>query len=288
MNFNRLEVKYWTRSITANTDTGELPARIIQSFDRSLLDKANEWVCAVERLSVNLNTVPFVAEGEQMYFYNVDINTAIPTTVIEIAYPLFSLVGLIEYLKEENESLLFTDYEFHLDRDGIVTIHNPVFDTLQFYMSSGLSNILGFPQTSNVIGLNELEIVSTSPRFDCGDPLQGIQLLSNLPLVSDQVGQDRTNILTDFDAPQNLSTSSTFYDVVDAGTTGPPPAWNFQQRQKIHYFPPTRRYLNIISDAPINYLILDCLWVDPEGKVTPIILPIGGTFSIKLGFYKRK
>ena len=147
---------------------------------------------------------------------------------------------------------------------------------------------------------------STSPRFDAGDRLMDIILTTNLPTISDNVGQTKTNILTDFSfrtgngaasVPNIHLSNGIGTQITEYRVNGEPVDFmshprdvtniGYSTRQKIFFTPKQRRWIQMISDAPINHIRISARYRDTKGNDYPIQLPPGCMFSIKLGFYLK-
>lgn len=284
---------------TTNLDSADpVEAKVDESFQTPILYGAENYVCAVERFSVHLNGVPFYdGTGEQIQVIYTDEGQ--PPVVLSY-YPLdatqaASLADLMAQLFANRGDSVhdgggdnpFDLFNAAVDPEGRVTL--TIGDTfadvtatyqLSFALAPKLIQIVGsasifpdpIPQGSSVIS-----VTSDFPRFDIGDAVRRIRVSSNLPVISDIVGQSRTNIITDLDVVKSFSTSAD-----DSGTVE---SFSYSPRQRVEYLPFERRFLNMRSGRPIENITVNCEYVDPFGISRPIVLPLGCSFSIKIGFW---
>lgn len=126
-------------------------------------------------------------------------------------------------------------------------------------------------------------IYSKTPRYDCGDNMMYVQLQSNIPVVSDTVGQIQQNVLTDFVYPQSYGVSVSMPQQSFYNNT-----LSYSARQKIVYTPSERRILNMNSSGPLTSIRISARYVDKYGVDHLIKLRQGMCFNIKLAFFSRK
>lgn len=146
-----------------------------------------------------------------------------------------------------------------------------------------------FPQYLNMIlglgerkGLTVNEIVSDYPRFDLGDELAHILLGTSLPVISDSIGQELQQVLTDF-APSSTYGGQYTINGFNLQAT----SLTLNSRQKLIYVPAEKRYLDLTSDFNVRDIRIDAYYVTNWGTYLRVPLPIGGMFQVKLGFYHK-
>jgi hypothetical protein len=287
MNFSRLNVLYWTDNLTnQNNDGTTIVADISKTFRSNLLERASDWVCAVERMELNLNGIPYYDgdyQAEQLQLYGTgenidgveyDRDTVYQT--INLNFKSWSLKNTVDQLNELLASQAIGsptqagNWSFELDADGFITLSRDNSDKYRSVFGERINQILGlFNEVSD-----SADWISSEPRWDCGDALQHIRLSSNLNLVSDTVGQAKTNIVTDVSVGSSLSASSSG-------------GFSYNSREKLLYTPSKLRYLNFNSSAPVQTLRIFCEYIMPDGTSRVVQLPNGSSFNIKIGFYQK-
>lgn len=190
-------------------------------------------------------------------------------------------------------------------------------------------------------------------RYDSGDQFATLRITSNLPLVSDNLGNIRSNIVTDLsiggtivvtkeinksalagqvnshlfttplglipiETPPNPNTGKPFVPLIPLAipdtndnidnrsihqqayiqpneSGGQIPFPNFDShaltttpRQRIIYAPSRLRWLNFSGQGPIFNIDITAVYVDHYNTERPVKLPPGGSFSIKLAFFRRQ
>ena len=278
-----------------------LPAVIQQAYNTPIVNKANDYVMAIERLEVNLNGVPFyqALDSEQIKLTLIgDPNTNVAKPLKELtAWSLYDLIRILNSYMQNgtivdnggNGDLFKDKLQFSLDAEGFVSMSTTNYLThknYDFEFPASLNQVLGledaFP-SDVTIQINN--VTSRFPRFDCGDQLSYIRVVSNLPTVSDSVGQSKSNILTDLYFGLTFGASVTDPTQPTDASIRP---FNWSPRQKVIYNPPIRRFLNLRSSAPINDIEISCEFVRPDGSSAPISLPRGCEFTLKIGFWNLK
>jgi len=286
MNFARLKTIYWTDSINNDKHDGSTRnADINKTFTNNLIQQASDYICAVERLELNLNGIPYYdgefndetieikGSGDEVDGVLYDEETTYQS--INFTSKAYSLPHLIDLMNSTLADIPVGSpssdgtYIFSLDASGFVTLSRTNHDKYRIHFPLHLNNILGLYNE-----VAEDDWTSEFPRWDIGDELQNIRISSNLNLVSDTVGQSKTNIVTDLSVGSSLSASSTG-------------GYSFSSRDKLIYTPTNRRWLNFNSSAPIQTIRIYCEYVLPDGTARMVLLPHGAVFAIKLGFYKR-
>ena len=273
MNFARLNTIYWTKTLYNSDSSKTIEADINDTFSSNLLASMNDWVCAVERMEISTNAIPYYDGAYEKE------NVVIKDTDEATTGTNYSLVSIVAYSLADTITQLNTLFAgilvFTLGSDGTVTITKAgvaIGKAVDFPV--GINTILGI--SNSTIPVADAAGVSSGPRFGLGDQLQQLQIRSNLNLVSDTVGQTKTNIVTDVSVAgiYNLTTAA-------GGGIG------YNGRDKLVYVPTQRRWLNFNSNAPLQVLRIFCEYVRPDGTSRMVNLPLGGVFNIKLGFYQR-
>lgn len=270
MNLSRLEVIYYTKTFF-NSSSASTIAEIEENFTTPLLTKANDYILAVERFEINLNGIPYY-DGSAGELLTITIAAVDHTVLLSDTY--YSLPDVINGINSLiSGDINFNGVLFNLDADGYVFITYANFAINTITIPERLNYILGL-ETDDVNAVTGYW-TSRYPRWDIGDQIDHIRLVSNLDLISDTVGQARTNIVTDVAVTSSLSQSS------DG-------SYSYSQRQKLNYTPNERRFLNFAAPVPISRIRIFAEYVTPDGDNYYVMLPRGGSFSIKLGFYLRK
>lgn len=273
-------------------ETPEIDAKIKQSFQSPILTTPSNYIVAVERFQVHLNGIPFYEPPDDA-FEEIIIRDVLDDDEVErVSIEFFSWSEVDTCLKLSDAFKIGTDpapgVKFTIDQEGIVrAVYNSEWATdyyLDFSEAPILNEFLGLNGDNAIIGLANLE--SEYPRWDTGDQLDHIRITTSIPVVSDTIGQDKSNILTDFIVPKAPSANIGY----DAGSTGfrdGSKGIGYTQRQKLTFSTSERRYINMSSDAPVYNFRITAEYVKSNGEAAVIPLPRGCLFSIKLGFYKR-
>lgn len=279
-----MQTRYFTHDVHATyEDTNGIEARISQSFNVPILRKPEDWVVAVERFEVNTNSIPFYTGGEIIRF-TAKILGVEQSVITPDAFSLVDLVRKINDIFQNSGQTQPPNASISIDTEGFIQMTYGAFAAWDIILPPRLAGVFDFVHTSTndlggLIDLGFGTVLSRTPRWDCGDELQLIQITSNLPVVSDNIGQVKTNVLTDLSYPKSLGASMNA-DGTEGGNS-------FSQRQRLIYNPSERRYVNLIGAAPISTVTVKAFYVNPRGVSFPIFLYPGMTFSIKLGFYAR-
>ncbi len=294
---------------------GTINCVIEETYRRPLLNQANEYIVAVERMEVPLNGVPFM-DAFQMTFVDSQGPAGVPDQFVMFVNRSYSLVGLVKRIElawqllqprpfRETE-LAFQNRPGAVNRfeaglqDFLVGVDPAGFFQMHFNGGLETTNSLNVPNLVQArLGLRstygpQVEVPdiweSATPRWDMGDNLHRLQLKTTLPTVSDRVGESTSGIITDFSIPSLVAGSTTrhpadqnSFELDWSQTTS-----QWSPRQRLIYTPVERRFLNLRSSIPINDITLSLQYVTPEGLVRPVELPEGGSFSVKLGFWSTK
>lgn len=262
-------------------------ASIKQGLNSSIFPIASNYICAVERLELSIDAVPFyLAENESITVYN-KANMAQTSSVLmnENAYSISQLFSILnkQLYTDPSNATTFT-CTFSLTKDGFVSFElggGKSFANLLFRFPRKLNLILGFSDSRQTTGS---AAYSSIPRLDMGDNLQHIVLESNLNSISDQIGTVSLNVLTDFAPPSQYSNSLSYAASNALQQSG----FSTNLRQKVIYTPTERRYLDLISSFAIQSINIDAYYTDIDNNIRRVELGLGGVFEIKIGFYKKE
>lgn len=340
MSLGKIKPKYISLSmVNDNNDSSSLIDAIIEeNYGYEIIDKANAYVCAVERMEISLNGIPFYKgiknqhnateahpEGtgglESITFYNRN-HLAVRYTInfftvgeIEAGgtqvnfYSLKSILDRLSTLQfdiiDANGNNTGVEYtcRFRIDEKGYISytsnpvevVNNHGLELVVFnghgqtYSGNNLDQQIEFPKYLNMIlglgelqGVNESTIISDFARFDLGDELAHVLLATSLPVISDSVGQQLAQVLTDFAPTSSYGGSYTLNgnDLVASGVT-------LNSRQKLIYVPAEKRYLDLTSPFNIRYIRIQAFYITNYSDNLVVQLPIGGMFQVKLGFYSK-
>lgn len=299
MNFNRLQPTYVSLRIANSADGTNsalydavtssdnfINASIRQVFNAPVITNADDYVVAVERMELSINGIPFyLASGEQIIVHQRAPPNA--TTVLAINESAYSLSQFLTILNAKtfvdpsdnsNFNVVFT-----ITKEGFISftlLGGKTFNNLFFEFPRKINLILGI---STVLQVNGTVVSSQTSRLDCGDNLQHIVLQSNLQTISDVIGNVPLQVLTDF-APESSYSNSLSYAASGALQQS---AFSTNLRQKVIYNPNEKRYLDLISAFGIQSINIDAFSTNLDGDYSIIPLPLGSSFDIKLGFYKK-
>jgi hypothetical protein len=306
--FNKYRAFFFTKEVSnkgfdeAKENTPLKEARIRETFRSSIVDKADNYVLAVERFEIGLNGIQFYEAGRVLTQdgftapERIEItDLATPPVILETNNITFGTYSLPETIIELNKLMQLggvgsMGLAWSVDSEGFVRAKfNAVWlNTYRLSLTNCplMNQILGVETTGQTAlqGAGATEIKSLTPRWDMGDNLGHLRLTSNLPVVSDSVGQSKSNILTDLSFLNNIGAS---YGYTGAAPEFVDPSVSYSQRQKVVYNPAERRYLNLRSSAPIDDIDITCEYVRPDGTSAVVELPKGASFSVKLGFFSR-
>lgn len=312
--FNRYFAKFYTKEVvnTGSDSSGNfqatLPAQSEEAFRSSIIDKADNWVVAVERFEININGVPYykaqqgpVVAGARTQFETVIVTDQAGAplgagSVVDLDFNSYSIPDTITKLNGVMSELIGSDtsaFSFSIDHEGFVRATSAA-----NWLATRRLDLSNCPKMNAILGITTSQqddallyppatttaILSEFPRWDCGDQLDHLRITSNLPTTSDSIGQAKTNILTDLSFFESIGASRGYNDNI--GTAGDPSS-SWSQRQKVIYNPAERRYLNLRSSAPIDDISIACEYVGADGSEGIVALPVGASFTVKLGFFAR-
>lgn len=308
MSNSNIDVLYWTGSNVNTNQTEVVPptifAEIDQMFNQPIISRGDQYTMYVERFSLSLNAIPVYesldgAASQEFITMNpgghlVPMISRARSLKELISDVKSSVVAYIAAGAPPANKADCTGFELQLQEDGTIRAgsSNGLWAITSVVFPSRLNGILGFDNTLVYV----LDPVNTKfsqktkyARWDLGDALDHIRIRSNLALVSDTIGQAKTNVVTDFIQGSALTTSYSGYSVnaAGAGSNFQNGAFSYDERQRLDYFPTRERWLNISSPSPIFQIHIWAEYVKPDGSFEKVRLPIGGKFSIKLAFRKR-
>lgn len=278
---------------STTADDATFYARATLETNTPIVDKMSDFICAVERMELSLNGVPFYDASNDVPGNRENIiisrRPAGVTTLVAVDLTAYSLSHLFEILNsytyvDPNDNSEF-GITFSISKDGFIVmslLDAKTFTTLEVQIPRRLNMILGITTTQQIAGFSAA--ASSFPRVDMGDDLDHIVLQTNLPTVSDQTGNVRLNVLTDFAPPTNYSNSLSY------GADGNLVRSSFSTnlRQKVIYTPSERRYLDLVGDFPLQNIVIDVFYVNQDEEIKRVVLPFGGSFELKLGLYLRQ
>lgn len=279
---------YTNATLDAVTE-GTTYAAVHNQWDIPVVDKASSYLVAIERLELSLNAIPFY---DSSYVELITIrsrdNVALTTTkaVTQNAYSMTDLFEKLSQLEltDPNNALIKFYLRLWLDKDGFINMsmtNGRTFQHIQIEFPRRLNWILGISTTVQVSPYTEAK--SNFPRLDLGDDLDHIVFRTDLPTFSDTLQQVRVNVMTDLAVPSSYTNSVTY----DTDNSMIDNAYSTNNRQKLIYTPSERRYLELIGDFPIQHITIEAFYVAPDHTFKRIVLPYGGIFEIKLGFYLK-
>lgn len=262
-------------------------------FDAPIIEKASDFLVAVERMELSLNAVPFYDAGQDPT--NPEVITirsrtqAVPVTETDLDTNAYTLSHLFEVLNslayvDPNDNLQFR-ITYSISKDGFIIVSlldGRNFTDLQIEFPRRLNLILGISTSQQFA--TKTECNSLYPRVDLGDDLDHIILQTSLPTNSDALGNVHLQVLTDFAAPTSYGNSLTY----GANGTLIRSGFSTNLRQKLIYTPSERRYLELLGDFPVNNITIDAYYTNIDGVIKNVPLCIGGFFEIKLGFYLKQ
>lgn len=268
-------------------------SKITTNFSQPIMEKASDYLVAVERFELSLCGVPFYDAS------NFDTNRETLTIRSRITpsnqwdYILFQSAYSLSHLFEILNSIVYTDPEdlttfnltWSINKDGFTVISiigGKTFSRFQIEIPRRLNMIIGISIGRQIAGRTAVD--SAFPRVDLGDDLDHILLTTNLPTYSDSLGNVKNAILTDFSSPSQYSNSLAYGAQGDLVRNG----FTTNIRQKVIYTPSERRYLELNGDFPIQNIFVEAMYVNPDGLQKYVPLPLGGSFELKLGFYLRQ
>lgn len=261
-------------------------------FNAPILEKASDFLVAVERMELSLNGIPFYDAGQDPAFEQIVIvsrSMAVAPTQTDVDVNAYSLSHLFEVLNaldytDPNTSTRFR-IVYSISKDGFIIVSlldGRTFTDVEIQFPRRLNMILGISTAQQFA--TKTECNSLYPRVDLGDDLDHIIIQTNLPTNSDALGNVHLQVLTDFSSPSEYSNSLNY----GANGTLIRSGFTTNLRQKLIYTPSERRYLELIGDFPVNNVKLEAFYVNTDQIIKNVPLPIGGLFEIKLGFYLKQ
>lgn len=312
MSYHRdINVKYWNGSVFNESDE-LVPAEINENFYIPLLDETLSYICAIERLELSSNTITYYDPDDDVadldnYTENNNFSKVmivLPGNVVWRLYikKCYNLQDIVYQLNHEIERHILVgepiNVVFGLDDVGRFGMyhksHEETYPPTKVYIPKILRYIVGLPH-ENILYPNT-EIKSTYPREDMGSRTQLIRINSNIPFLSDIVGNSPENVLTDLQANfGSVSVSYSKYDDInvnnenDSTTLMPIQASSFSREipQKLTYNPFQYRYINMLGQTPLNSINIKAWIVTRKDQLKPLYLDTGGIFRVKLAFFQR-
>ena len=182
-----------------------VPAELEQNYGSPILSKASDYKLAVERFEININGVPLyngTVLGESIVVASVPPST---TATLSIDFDAWSLPDVINKLNAASAASgdqEIVDISFAVDTEGIVVLGFADQVPTGAWSSSFSLDLSAAPILNRILGIIEEDLVAPAtflqsryPRLDMGDALSHIRITSNLPTVSDIIGQTVTNVL---------------------------------------------------------------------------------------------
>lgn len=309
---NFLEYNDGTNEESLAAPEGELPAVIEQQYRKPLLHNASDYSVAVERFEISLNRVPWKEPAPAgttpwAIAYTPVAGGAlplVPPTPFAISKTYSLTDALLQINKELREPFAITA-GWPVGQLGPVWLGIDAFGFIVMHFEQGFLNgggvtvppdwqlLLGLgrvpqPPGFTIVGPESVLWVSAEPRWDLGDQISHIQIISTLPTVSDSVGQARANILADVAVPNPSSISFGGFPPTIDDVRRMTFQMNDVPRTRLIYIPTQRRMIRLRSSQPINDIKLTCVYVTTGGLSRTVPLPLAGVFSCKLGFFSMK
>lgn len=288
--------------VHATVADGTIKAAVFETYNNPVIDKASDYVCAIERMEVSLNGIPFFDAGVgnvSNIIIRSRINPALFTSkaVVNSAYNLSHLLNILSsyyYPDPNNQPDGLFNLEFSLESTGHIRVDidsnsGITFDQIQLEFPRRLNLILGLSTTQQINtngALNQYTFAySLIPRMDVGDDLQRIAITSNLPTNSDRIGNVQLPVLTDIGVETGSGYSNNFEFIAGQYDNT---SWSMPLRDKLVYIPTEKRYLDLLGDFPITNIQIGCYYVNLDEQFKQVLIPFGGIFSIKIGFYLKQ
>lgn len=289
-------VLYWSGGFTADADDEK--AYIEQDFLNPILARASDYLVCVERCEINLNAISFYRSAgtfaDTITLWDTQSSVLIPkgTATMPACATFLDFLEKTEYtiqqlmLAAPANDPAAPEFRIDIDRNGYVRCRHRLWNRFKIIFGDNLARILGFSEIPNLAAPPGGFVAGTAtfksryPRLDVGDELGHVVLTTNLPVVSDRVGQVKTNVIADF-AISSVNTMSEAVQVADRGTS----TYSHSPRQRMIYVPNQRRFLNMNAASPVYRFGIRAHYVDADQVMRELPLPIGGIFNVKLGFY---
>lgn len=299
MNFSRLQPTYISIGYCNNeTVDTMMPAIADQNFGTPIFKDLSKYICAIERLELSLNGIPYfdgIALDRLEYidlFHPASGNTT-RTLIQIIVYSLPELLSNLTNTIYANPNAgdiagnPFISFIFTCIPDGKIQVTCTTagynFGIIKMQISNRLNSILGISETLQFAGI--LVTQSVHSRLDLGDELNHIMIRSFLPTKTDTIGIAQEFQLTDISPFSDFSNS---YSYIPGAGRLDGTNTSFNIRQKLIYVPNERRYLDLTAAVHLSTLRLEALYVNNYNVTYPVMLPFGGVFQIKLGFYAKQ
>jgi hypothetical protein len=324
--FSQINVEYWAGT-TYNSGYGansEKDCTIEEQLAIPLVEEADKYVCAVERMEVSGNGIYYystyldpeaVDYKVKFTIYEKDLLEWETLKAMDFTGQFYSLINVIQALNELlEEQNMSDDFSFEIHRSGQISFNISKTSTYEFpdisigFKSARLSSLFGLPVLPTVITTlyptnaawyaansghtlyPDTEFITPYSRIDAGIIPTILLLRSNLPFFSDQSSSEKVNIVTDLSISGNFGVGHNWVYSTDSET------WiqdSYSTSENgygclIQYIPQERRWLNFSSPIPITNIRL---WIDvvyADSSVERLTLPPGCRFTVKLGLWARQ
>ena len=277
-------------------DSDDIEASVLQQYPSPIINKASDYVCSVERMEININGIPFYdATGESVSYTDASSFDLVDFESIR-AYSLADLTVQLQARFAGSTQIAYNRLDIVVSSDGFVILTQSPTGGLTWTSTFGQLDLSQAPRLNNILGFHSMvavptsvadveQVISTAPRMDCGDQLAFLRLTSNLPTVSESIGQAKGSVLTDFYISKNIGSSVSYANLVPEAPTFAGATLSYSQRQKVIYNPQVRRFLHMRGSRPIDEILIACEFVRPDGTSKIVPLPLGCEFTVKLGFW---
>lgn len=283
--FNSQYVFYVDFTELGTTD-GDTFSTVTKTFNYSeLLDRADNYVIAIERFNVPTSTVSM--QKAQPGFMTLRLNNDGGGDIVFDLNETYSLLEFLQQLNGFHAGLIFS-----LTSDLRMAVSYD-WTTQELALSDNAACIFDMPPVIGTTVVGQATIRGASPIPDNFDRLQEIELLSGETLLQQQQEIQSSEVLrfllTDFLIPNPYSTSFGFEEGV-----APTGAYtiSYPVRQDIQFFAGSgKRPIMMKGKSPVQNMKIEALAVvrEPDGTRARESIRISpcGYFNVKLGFYLK-
>lgn len=259
-------------------------AEVDQRFNRgNLIERTGDYIVAVERLVVPIQTIPMCNEE----LGSIILNDGLGNVVNLNTFECYSLKEFIDGLNTQifNSAL---DGAFKIDVSGEISFYFPYAGAGSVTFSPTMANRLSVNLVYNPVPIDSL-IRGEYSIIDRFDQLHKIQVEANGLSIQQEIIDTNTSyeILTDYLVPNN-------YNISYSEPDGPGVPSNdeisisYPVRQNIFYNASSaRRFAILTGFSPVQSVKVACFAMYKDGTRHDIILPSDSVFEMKLGLYKR-
>ena len=284
LTFDSQYVFYVDFTKIGSTTVNEL-CNITQNFNYSeLINKADQYIIAVERFNIPISTVAMQI-NQDAFLTLQDVGGG-----NEFIFNLADTFSLLEFLQQLND--FHTGLIFSLTSDLRVSISYD-WVTQELVLSENAQCIFDMPPIIGTTVVVQAPIRGGSPIPDHFDRLIEVELISGESLLQQQQEIQSSQVLrfklTDFLIPNPFSTSFAF----EEGTI-PTGAFNvsYPVRQSLQFFAGNnKRPIMLKGKSPIQNISVRALAVvrTPTGELDREEIRIApcGYYNVKLGFYLK-